>query len=996
MNLDFTASPSVEVLAATGVCFWIAGIGAPLAQAVFGQRPRRVWPFYAPTLGVVVVLLTTNLTAHAAPGAASTWLGLLAPSALSATIAWRSGAFRRGSRPATLGVLVLVVSSAGAFVFALINRTQIWFVDWAWHFALILRMARGVFPPVTPYGPDAGIGYHYGGDLLASSLVNAAGVMPWTALYVIQAFFVVALLLVAVGFAYDLGTPLPLAWGIGSALTFFPGQFNIGFLSHVELLVYDADAIHWLVVPHRALAVALVVLVAALLEAGNTRRQAMALAAAAGSFALAEAGVLLFSSVALAVVAVARLTRLRGVQMVALAGALIVAAALAAFAGGPVSDALLGRGGTAGMARVEFEPQTNDLLPFKLVENMLIQVGIIPLVMIGLVATFRRRSWGLSYLTASSILGLVAAEFVHSPLARNDGRIIWVTAAIAMYTALATVGTYIGDIKGIGRWLAILIVILFAIMPTGLTRAVSGVQRMSSGFYVRCQMHPDSDVCFLGRTQFDQKVEENLEFYAWLARFLPNDARLLTPNPAAAASLSGIASPTSGRELQVLAAYSTPVYDDALRFLNRDDLADMGITHLHVSEASAAMLTPQARLLLDDTRHFSLLADRQSLSGQRHRVFEVMRGAGASDARPSSFRFLRQMVSPDESIVLSRALSRHQRGSLLFLLIDNHDLRAPPSEFLDRATRIPRVELYSDIPDRGIVFLPESVEPNTLGLSRDSAFWSGYGIRAYDLATGWSSIWRVKADFAGMPASVRRRCESARGRLDIRVLGEPGAELVAGLRRVRLNGRPQQIQLNLADCGSPVFSSYEQVAPFVQIRSRRPGMHVSSASGIAGLGLDGGVDRDRAVVNIWYRNAGEVSFVTGTEIRLYKADPIGIAPAVPNLNSSLRWWRGPLVLASEEQMVRIEFDAGRLEVNGIAGVGGEEELELGRTYLLTLNIAGADPRSGVSEIQHQVPLVRVVVNDQGLSYDVLSGIVAVEDSELGAESRKWREGIAIG
>ena len=56
-----------------------------------------------------------------------------------------------------------------------------------------------------------------------------------------------------------------------------------------------------------------------------------------------------------------------------------------------------------------------------------------------------------------------------------------------------------------------------------------------------------------------------------------------------------------------------PEYEDALRFLHRDDLADMGITHLHVTDAWMDVLALQARRLLDEPTQFKLLADERPL-----------------------------------------------------------------------------------------------------------------------------------------------------------------------------------------------------------------------------------------------------------------------------------------------------------------------------------------------------------------------------------------------
>ncbi len=228
MNLDPTVSPWIGIVASTGVCLWMVAIGAPLARAVFGVRPRPVWPFYAPALGIVVVLLTTNLSAYVIPGAPSAWFGLLAPSALAAFAAWRDRRIRLPSLRTALASLTLLLPSAGIFVLAFANRTQVRPGEESWHYALVQRMARGVFPPVTPYGQDAGIGYHYGPDLLAASIVNTAGVPPWTAVAVLTALLVAALVLAAVGFAWDVGAPLPLAVGAGAVLGLIGQPVHVG------------------------------------------------------------------------------------------------------------------------------------------------------------------------------------------------------------------------------------------------------------------------------------------------------------------------------------------------------------------------------------------------------------------------------------------------------------------------------------------------------------------------------------------------------------------------------------------------------------------------------------------------------------------------------------------------------------------------------------------------------------------------------------------------
>ncbi len=224
MSLDPAASPWPGVIASVAVCLWIAVIGALLAYAVFRDRPRLVWPFYAPMVGVAVVLLVTNLAAYVMPGAPSAWFGLIAPTVLGVVVAWRVGTPRRMSRGTAITLLAVAVAAVGAFALAYADRMHEDPFDTSWHYGLAFRLARGEFPPVTPFGVDAGIGYHYGADLLAASIINVGGVFTWTAFDALAAFLVVALVLAVAGFAYDVGAPPPLALGIGATVGFFHGD----------------------------------------------------------------------------------------------------------------------------------------------------------------------------------------------------------------------------------------------------------------------------------------------------------------------------------------------------------------------------------------------------------------------------------------------------------------------------------------------------------------------------------------------------------------------------------------------------------------------------------------------------------------------------------------------------------------------------------------------------------------------------------------------------
>ncbi len=1002
MNLDPTVSPWLGIFASTGVCLWMAAIGVPLSRAVFGDRPRPVWPFYAPALGIVAVLLTTNLSAYVIPGTPSAWFGLLAPSAIATFVGWRTRLIHPPSRRRALASMAILLVSAGIYVLTLANRLQVRAGEETWHFPLALRMARGVFPPVTPYGQDAGIGYHYGPDLLAASLVNTAGVPPWTAVAVLSGLLIVALVLAAVGFAWGIGAPLPLAGGAGSVLALVLNPLHVGLPPYVAMSHESggplgvlsglapagvAVAFEWMHKPHWALAVCIVLLLAAALEAGAGRRPAAVIAAAAGVMALAEAAVLVFASLALGVVVLSRLVRLDGRNRLVLASALAFAALLAALAGGPVSDALFQRGGQAGMAKLIFEPDRVAVAPFELTGPVMVRVGIVPLIAIGAFAAYRRRSWGIAFLTVASTLGLVEAVVLQSALPGNDARILYLAAAIASFAALSGISGLVGGLPGRKRTWAILVVVLLGVLPTAVPRAVAGIRLAAEGFAIEQPVIGGPGYPYVGQSQFAAELDQNWDVYAWLAHTLPNDARLLTTRPAVVASVAGIAAPTSGRRVQVISSSSMPVYHDALRSLNRDDLVDMEITHLHLTDEWEEVLTPQARRLLDDPTQLKLLADLRSVSGQRHRVFEVLPGVGTRERVPASFRFLRDIVPPEAPVVALDGLTPHQSRMLLSNFVDRADLRASLTYFDQPAARLPRVQPLTDIPNRGVVALLDHVDPTVLGLSRDDAIWAGYGMRVYDLGTAWSPVWRVGSDSAELPAPSRRACESSEdGTLELQLLGEPGSTVTAGLADSELSGVPQITNLTVRDCTKLAVTAQAGVAPFAQLRPA-PAMPAENAQPtVAGLGFDGGKDGDLAIVNLWYRNPNGLAITSGSEFRLYRAGPSGAVPRETDPPDSVWWWSAPLTLAVDTQMARIELDPRRLTINGDPGVRSSD-LVPGRSYLLTLNVARFTPETTSLWIQQVIPLVRIEVHESGTSAEVFSGIVSIEHREVGGPSR---------
>ena len=221
-------------------------------------------------------------------------------------------------------------------------------------------------------------------------------------------------------------------------------------------------------------------------------------------FALAEAAVMIFASAALALVGVVRVVRLRGRERFVLAGALVVSALLVVLAGGPTSDALFGRGGTAGLARVAWEPVTEDLLPFQQAGPTLGRGRDRP-------AHDGRRHCGLpaaelgaGFPGGGRLLWLAGSRALQSPVPANDIRIFRLAQVVAIIGALSGVGALVGALRGARQLLATVAVVLLVFLPTGLPRATSNVHLALGDLAVDDPSANNSGRHYRNRTTFAQ------------------------------------------------------------------------------------------------------------------------------------------------------------------------------------------------------------------------------------------------------------------------------------------------------------------------------------------------------------------------------------------------------------------------------------------------------------------------------------------------------------
>ena len=292
------------------------------------------------------------------------------------------------------------------------------------------------------------------------------------------------------------------------------------------------------------------------------------------------------------------------------------------------------------MVRLAFEPNWTQLMPFSFQGPMLIGLGVLPLTAIGATIAYIRRSWGLWYLTLAGVFGVLESVFLQSPIPSNDGRILNLASAVLAFVVLSGIAGLSGVLRGRWRITATLALTLFVLLPMLTPTTISGIRFAMQGIsFDDSRIAAASGYPYWGQTPsrrelFRKELEENHDFWSYLSSTLSNDARLLTTHPAVSASAAGVAAPTSGSSPEILAPRVTPVYEDALRYLHRDDLEDMKITHLHLTEEWEKALSPDAQRSLQDSKQFRLVTDVRSISGLRHRVYDVSPGAGNDTSAP--------------------------------------------------------------------------------------------------------------------------------------------------------------------------------------------------------------------------------------------------------------------------------------------------------------------------------------------------------------------------
>lgn len=979
---------------------WMAVSGAPMSRWFFANRTHAVWLGYAPIVGVGLHLLALNVAAWALPGLPGSWLGLTLASCVAFGLGlrlFRKGTLRRRLAPGPLlgAAFFLAVLTVG-----LANRTNALFIDEPWHLPLASTIARGFFPPVSPVSPTVGAAYHYGVDLLAATLMNAAGTPPWTAFYLLSPFLSAVVAVTALALARDLGAPPALAGGaglvaayigpsLGTLLAGVPGPLYApapqgGLGEFVWALGIPASAVSdarvgpvWLNAPYQALGLSLILFLAGALGLPAGTRRWTALAGGLGCLPLAETAVFLLTVPALAAWSVVQAWRLPRRERMGLGISVAAGVTMAVLMGGAVTDGLLRRtGGPAPSMGINPDPLAFSPGFASGGSPLAVGVGALVLMLVVVLGALAFRSVSLGLLGACAAAGFVLKQILVVNVSGVDPRLLTLAYALAAIGTVCALAMAAARLPMPWRWLGGTMIVVFLVAPTVLPRLVSSVRLAQQGIDVGYPRVHDPIVRTDNPTRYAAVLREEWPALDWMRRWLPTSARVLALDPSLVSMTSGLPAPMSGRTIALFNPLPAPAFVDATTYLARQDLEDLGVTHVYVTPALVERLASSARLALQDATQFREVFRHVTPRGGELRVVEVLSQAGTDPPSPHSLRRLAELGDGRTAVTVAIPVNEPEGQTVLLTFPRGFQLFGP-STYLPRTDANPSLQPYRRPPPQGLTMTRAEDTPTTLGMDRSDARWSGYGWSAYAVPNdAWSRPWRPGTEPDGLPADVAAICDGSASGLQFRVLGGPGDRLYVGPRAISLTGVPQDFEVADARCPElRIRWEGQEIAPFVQVRRRAAGLRADEPA--AGLGFDTGLDGDTAVIHLWYRNPGGTAFEDGTELRMYRADDAGVAVASRDLTQSAAWWAGPLVLSVERQMAQLRFRARPLTLEG-AGIAADVGVPADGLYFLALTLAGLPEGSGALRVRQVIPLLAFEIRNGHVAYTTLSGIVAIQ------------------
>ena len=735
---------------------------------------RSVWPNVAPNVARSAGLLAgpalfgavTAFAMYLVPGTAGVAAGWAVVLAVAIGVAWRQGLPPKTLLPEWhFGVLWLVV-----FVIALAARQQYWIPDAMVHAPLSASLLAGTFPPQFPWTPDVPAIYHFLPELVIGAL--NVGLGPGLALTteILGAFVAAALAVLVVAAAADLGAsrltmalvlPLLLSPGLWTLVLFVDrpaavqmpipvGVPEAGLRAALgSLYVPDigsaattpvAAAPPNIINPHFIWSHGLAMTLALLAIARARHRLTGALVLALLISALSAIDETVFVAVLLALGGYAAVSVLRDRRHWRRQGPLLMALAsgtgLAVVQGGVLTDLLLHAPGGVDVANLRVPaPELAWIGGVRTIGGGLgaLTVGVVAILILSAAAAYAAKSVSLAVIVVMALALFAGFALIHFPaspvdIARLEGHALNL-GMIALAIGLAAASARLRQraaFHGGGLLLAGLVV-----WPTTADSIGRIAEAIADGpqLYVAGTRPSEAAPSFSMRSRVDAETEQRQALLDAISANVSPGERILTSHVTLVTAGTGQTAPLGYAQWPHYLGLHGPEYQDAVRFLDRAALDELGIDFVHVDVAMLSVMSDEARRRLASSSEFRLLF--QAPGPHSDALYAVVSRPQVSETpAPSSFRALAELAA-GRRVLISSATHPLKRLPLFYTLRSSDGLFGQwgdPGHFRrDVNIRPPTGEAVD------LIVLPDSLYPAPLDPAHRAPAWASDGVLVYDL-----------------------------------------------------------------------------------------------------------------------------------------------------------------------------------------------------------------------------------------------------------------------
>ena len=680
----------------------LAAVGFVVARVALGQRNDLLALAQGLVIGPALWGLIVNFAMFPLPGmagAAAAWIMMLG---LGAGLIWRAPAAPLA--PARTAA-AFAAAALALFWIALAGRQLLSLADTEIHLGLAASIRAGGFPPVLPWNPGHPAPYHYGVDMLVGLLRPTAGPDPAFVTELLGAYIWASLALVVVASVFKHGrwvgaltlSPLLLTAGawtlVGSpnpphvlqvpVPTGVPGtglrtalaeMYWPSFGLPLDTNLAAAPPNSW--TPSFPLAYALAFIVLERIAVGRERSWTarITLAALLGFIGLVDEAVALIGLALWSPFELVRVVReskayrrsrreheggddvqlrsdLRGSILRAGVGPALTVLLLAA-SGGVVTGLLTGPSHSGlSLTLIEDPGSRRPLGTITSLANGIGVLGIGPFVAAIAAMLLAWRSPLVLLLAAGSGAFLAAALVLrYEPFPGDVTRMDGHARNFALLALLMASSLRLPALRPRRRWLAAAGLIAFITWPTvaAPARALSLALERGPRFTNASPGPREFHAWFQGRYAIEPFASDAVADY--IRERTPTDARVLSPHPSAMTIATGRPNASGFATLLHIIVGTGPEYKDAIRFLEPSAIRQLGVTHVHATDAWAAELPDRAVRWLNNPRLFELLV--RDGGDALYRVQPAFLDLNPAPAR-GSFEALRQAIPPSTSVYLS-------------------------------------------------------------------------------------------------------------------------------------------------------------------------------------------------------------------------------------------------------------------------------------------------------------------------------------------------------